>query len=83
MPDKGNAPILQVFRRKARQDGLVDCVLAERRLILFETKAPQPISKVHDGVLSCCHYNQASGGVLQVLYSTTWEGKGFEPTVRF
>ena len=49
MPDDADAKILQVFRRQARQDRLVNLVLAERSLILSEAKAPQPDHDVHDG----------------------------------
>ena len=42
MPDDTDAKILQVLRRKVRQDRLVNLVLAEYRLILFEAEAPQP-----------------------------------------
>jgi hypothetical protein len=52
VPDEANAQILQVLRRQVRQDRVVDRVLAERRLMLFETEAPQPTSEVHDGALA-------------------------------
>jgi hypothetical protein len=35
------------------QNRFVDGVLAECRLILFEAKAPQPISEVHEDALTC------------------------------
>ena len=50
MPDKTYAKILQVLRRQARQDRVIDRVLAECSLILSETKAPQPTSEVHDAL---------------------------------
>jgi hypothetical protein len=34
VPDNANAKILQVFGRQVQQDRVVDCILAERRLIL-------------------------------------------------
>jgi hypothetical protein len=40
--------ILQILRRQVRQDRLIDLVLAECRLILFEAKAPQPSFDVHN-----------------------------------
>src|SRR5262249_47570881 len=40
VPDNTYAKILQVLRRQTRQDGVVDGVLAECRLVLFEAKAP-------------------------------------------
>ena len=43
MPDNNDAKVPQVLRRQARQDLLRDLVFAERRLITFEAKAPQPI----------------------------------------
>ena len=49
MPDKSDAKILQVLRRQTRQDRVVDLILAERRLIFFEAKPPQPTSDVHEG----------------------------------
>lgn len=44
-----DAKLLEVLRRQARQNLLIDLVLAERGLIPFETKAPQPFSEVHGG----------------------------------
>ena len=52
MPDNADAKILQVLRRQARQDRVVDCVLAERRLILSKAQAPQPSTDVHNGALT-------------------------------
>ena len=49
VPDNADAKILQVFRRQVRQDHVVDCVLAEHRLILSKAKAPQPTTDVHNG----------------------------------
>jgi hypothetical protein len=51
VPDDANAQILQVLSRQARQDGFVDLVIAESRLIPFEAKAPQPTSEVHEASL--------------------------------
>ena len=50
MSDKSDTKILQILGRQARQDRVVDLILAECRLILFEAKAPQPTSDVHGGV---------------------------------
>ena len=50
MPDGADAKLFQVLRRQTRQDRVVDRIVAERRLILFETKAPQPTSKFHRDV---------------------------------
>jgi hypothetical protein len=49
VPDNNYAKILQVLRRQARQDRVVDLVLAECRLVPFEAKAPQPTPEIHDG----------------------------------
>ena len=49
MSDKSDTKILQVLRRQTRQDRVVDLILAECCLILFEAKPPQPISDVHGG----------------------------------
>src|SRR6516165_512351 len=38
MPDRSDTKVLQVLRRQTRQDCLVDIILAECRLILFEAK---------------------------------------------
>ena len=48
MPERRYAKLLQVLRRQARQDRVVNLVLAECGLIPFEAKAPQPTSEVHD-----------------------------------
>jgi hypothetical protein len=37
------------LRREAWQDLFANLVFAERSLIAFEAKAPQPTSEVHDG----------------------------------
>ena len=42
VPDKADAQILQVLRRQAWQDLLVDRIVAECSLILSEAEAPQP-----------------------------------------
>ena len=49
MPNGRDAKLLQVLRRQAREDRLVDLVLAECRLVLPEAQAPQPDHDVHDG----------------------------------
>ena len=49
MPDSGDTPILQVFRRELRQNGFVHRVVAESGLVLLKAKAPQPHCHVHDG----------------------------------
>jgi hypothetical protein len=48
MPQCGDAKLFQVLSREARQDPLVNLVLAEDRLILPEAQAPQPDHDVHD-----------------------------------
>src|SRR5260221_11252729 len=52
MSDSVDTQLFQVLRRQARQDRIVDRVLAECRLILFEAEAPQPTPDVHSGVLN-------------------------------
>ena len=49
VPDKSDTKVLQVLRRQPRQDRVVDPILAECRLILFEAKPPQPTSDIHGG----------------------------------
>jgi D-xylulose 5-phosphate/D-fructose 6-phosphate phosphoketolase/XFP C-terminal domain len=46
-----DAKILQVLRRQARQDRVVDFIVAECRPVLLEAKPPQPTSDVHGGAL--------------------------------
>ena len=43
-----DANFLQVLRREAREDPLVDLVVAECLLVFFEAQAPQPDNHVHD-----------------------------------
>ena len=52
MPNCCDAKLLQGLVRQARKNRIVYLVLAERRLILFEAKAPQPTAEVHEGVLT-------------------------------
>src|SRR5580704_10257341 len=47
MADGGDAEILQIVNSQFRQHRAVDFVVAERRLVLPQTEAPQPISDVH------------------------------------
>jgi hypothetical protein len=51
MSNNTNTKVLQVLGCQARQDRVVDFILAEHRLIPFEAEAPQPIPDIHDGVL--------------------------------
>ena len=46
-----HAQILEVVRRQLWQDGGVNFVLAEFRLVFVEAEAPQPPTDVHDGAL--------------------------------
>ena len=43
-----NAELFQVLIRQIGQDAEVYSVLAENGLVLFEAKAPQPASQIHD-----------------------------------
>ena len=47
MADGGDAEILQIVNSQFRQHRAVDFVVAERRLVLPQTEAPQPISDIH------------------------------------
>ena len=49
MPQRRDAKLLQVFRRQARKNRLVNLIFAERSLILSKAKAPQPNHDVHVG----------------------------------
>ena len=51
MTNRTDADFLQVLLCQAREDPFVNLVLAERSLVSFEAKAPQPTSEVHDGAL--------------------------------
>ena len=55
VPDNSYAEVLQVLRRQAWQDGAIDLVLAECRLIPFEANPPQPSSDIHDGAYGSDH----------------------------
>ena len=46
---RGDAKLLQVLVRQARENRLVYVILAEDRLVLPEAQAPQPDHNVHDG----------------------------------
>ena len=46
-PDQGNAEILQVIGRQARQHLLIDLVLAESLLVSLQPEPPQPAPNVH------------------------------------
>ena len=48
-PSDGDAKLLQVLVRQARENRLVYVILAEDRLVLSEAKAPQPDHNVHEG----------------------------------
>jgi len=51
VPNRGDAKLLQVLVRQARENRLVYVILAEDGLILPEAQAPQPDHDVHDGAL--------------------------------
>ena len=60
VPDCCDAKLLQGLVRQARKDRLVYLILAERRLVPFEAKAPQPTSEVHDDALKPpCAYHRS------------------------
>jgi hypothetical protein len=43
MPDRGDAHLLQVVRGELQDHGAVHGVVAERRLVLAEAEAAQPL----------------------------------------
>ena len=43
----GDTDLAEMILRQIVQNRIVDGVLAECRLVLFEAKAPQPTSEVH------------------------------------
>ena len=53
MTNGTDADFFQVLLGQVREDPVVDLVIAEGRLVLFETQAPQPDHNVHEGA-----YNQ-------------------------
>ena len=61
MPDISDTKFLQVLRRQARQDCVVNLLLAECRLILFEAKRPQPMAEVHGGKPNCLSLHDPPG----------------------
>ena len=54
MTNRTDADFLQVLLGQAPQDPLVNLVLAEGDLILFEAQAPQPACHVHDSAQTKC-----------------------------
>jgi hypothetical protein len=69
MTDNSDTEVLQVLRRQAQQDRVVDCVLAECRLILFEAEAPQPTSKIHDIALT----PRGRAMIIQAKHAVQWD----------
>ena len=69
-PDQGDAEILQILGRQARQHPFIDLVRAERRLVLLEPERPQPIRDIYRGhpsvmrtaVVSYAFVGMATGG---------------------
>ena len=49
MAECGNAKLFKVLGGEAREDPLVDLIVAECPLVFFEAQAPQPDHNVHDG----------------------------------
>ena len=49
MAKRGNAKLLQVLVRQARENRFIYVIIAEDRLIPSEAKAPQPDHNVHRG----------------------------------
>src|SRR5262249_52668064 len=57
---KRNTNLTEVVLRQIMQDRVVDGILSECRLILFEAKAPQPTPEVHNGALALLTRNHRS-----------------------
>ena len=51
MPDQGDTKLLEIIGRQARQDSLVDLVIAERRRIALQAQILQPCRNVHAVIL--------------------------------
>jgi len=66
VPKRRDAKLFQVRRRQVRKDRLVDLILAEYRLVLFEAKAPQSPPEVHDGAQTSAAF--AAGMEEQTLH---------------
>ena len=49
MSDDTDAQVLQVLRRQARKNRLVNLVVSECPFVSFEAKVPQPNQDVHGG----------------------------------
>ena len=83
MPERRNPKLFQVLGRQARQNPLVLLVLAERRLIAFEAKVPQPDNNVHDVVpacTSCCGPIMSATGVMNDAVGHR-SRRGFSPNI--
>ena len=64
MPQRGDAKLLQVLVRQARDNRFVYLIFAEDRLILPEAKAAQPDNNVHDNAPQsgmAAHHRAARG----------------------
>jgi hypothetical protein len=61
-----NPDFLQVLLGQVREDPLVDLVVAECRLVLFEAQAPQPDHHVHDGAHNQWWRTSSSGVTVGV-----------------
>ena len=60
--DCSDAELLQDLVRQARQDRLVNLILAECRLVFPEAQAPQPDRNVHRGAHKSAVTHIISGG---------------------
>ena len=73
MPECANAKLFEVLGGEAREDPLVDLVVAECRLVFFEAKAPQPDQNVHEGTqiqgcrTSSCSPERVSSSTSQLV----------------
>src|SRR5262245_36232807 len=71
VPKRGDAKLLQVLVREARENRLVYVILAEDRLVLAEAEAPQPDHDVHDSAPNSglLHIIVPSGGSVHAIFA--------------
>ena len=77
MTNGTDADFLKVLLGEAREDPLVDLVIAECRLVFFEAEAAQPPTDVHDGAPSLGSMMIEANGCVQMLGGTV-QGVEFE-----
>jgi hypothetical protein len=75
VPECRDAKLLQVLFRQARKNCLVNLIIAECRLVLSETEAPQPDHNVHDGAYNAGRRTSSVGEAR--LSRVLWRAQGF------